>query len=1780
MPKTSEISKSNNPLKQNTKSGATHTSSSPQKQQSANKKTQKTDNPSVVMPMRGDSPETSDITYARFQNNDSSPSRRKFSAMLKGTAKKSPVANDAKVKSLPLTSQKENKKTVQSKSMKPFSNFREKLKKSSSASKETSSGKKGDTLSKSTGGHNLLKRTEIKKGPTLETKSKGTKDPKLAVEKSNSTSKMEKSPIDSHKNNKTDKSSDRSDSNKVSDTDTLQTETKLEKSDSFNITMVEYGLKREAGFASSATVGEAVYTNTTKPLDNKTNNSVWEEQSQSQTLPKDFVMSSWANFEDFDWDKCQETVSEDNTYECSDETSKTNSEDHDIETGNTDKNNESNEDPQSSKLDQEVIDITKNTDSIQDTVKDEKNDEESTTKEKPEDRKDEEKDPEKDNIEQAKPQSGDGSQASEATKVAQSGETSDRKSSLDIPSLPPKNLKEVMLNWVSFEDSQESQTVRRDKTEKDSNPGKGQNTKPDPEKAYENVWFSSGASVTPTPFDDECDEEFKVYASVKPFGDETNESSSFEMEDDPFAKIIEELVKSDTPGIEENRQASPDALMSEQRELVVCGPAEEVMQKPMRFDRIFKLDIAPPATHKPRGCTIEYDCSFIASSTVHWEFECHGVIPVMKHDFEYALCRFEIDYKGIAKINERCKVCIFSTPLKLSIEEFKQEIVNEIPVVEHPQLYSDVLVEPASEVLQVVEMSSPVWVDLEIPSLVHSHAVLVDVEPEVKERCFVSEINASLSEMVHSTIKTAMPVEKSNITEKEMIEDKNNESTFINSPIVEFTDEGRDFSDTTECHDNIQRPMSTEEESKVVIVDYSSLNEEEDFSIVNPKETDLETEVITFPNDNVENDHLVDIEAVEAIGIEAYGIKRFSPLKIIDDDISCNHEKVENVIIDGAMSYQHVDQQDKHQHLEENTTSFDISQKGVINKKGLDLLHALESVEEVELEAVAQELSLDSETNVTFVEPENINTCVEPRRIKFGGIETFKIEEVKVEDDDKIFEQDMEFIVSDGDTPSALQIPQILIHAPSDETLSQDEGKDITDGEELSTNQNYLQTNDDGDDDDDYTSDMEDIPVCSLAEEEMLRALMHASAEEATQEFIDVFVVFKNQYQLPERVQAKMKKVEREPFVHAFVEEEMIFTSLQYLGNEDNSEESGTTPEEHYAIERTKNPPHDREISMSASNCDISLLRVAAEEVSSVIHECVNDLETCELPEMAQSTETFEPEKLMIAELDTLDTIEVTSDIVDISIPNVSKQQEKEYNSNSEDHFIHGCIPISDNIQVDVDKTEDEKYIYSVKEEDILEYGCKPNVHVIPSQEAVLVSTKEHLNISLSEDVRISPMNFSISQVKGNPLESGRISGNQSMTTSVSSQAESLEGEATRDIVSVSNAAVLQYWAGVMKEKKRNICSFGMITDFELPEEAGVKGSASIPVPGGGYHMQTEKELNVSSRKGNELDESKIYFLSCSPDSVFDGIDFQLPVEEEEGDWLEDLEDFKGEEAFDSEFEFGEMELDFDSENSTVNKLSPEIKCKHGRRRLEANALINEAAVLKISPEKEVGLVEDQFPKEGGWFMDGIRHTTKGLYNLFFYGQTPGDKNAEENPMAQVDVGKDVAGEVSRQSESQELTERTHGSRKMDLHQTKGANIQNVSSPTSHGSRNMTDTGTKPKSHMASQDVSVLDPETKYSHKANDSIEHAGSSHDAAVRKDPKYEDINAEEEQNIIFLAHLAGVSPKEESNRAALQLLLTKVLQVQLLLCVLQSDECYAFYCKTCRFVDSNHISNTFCA
>lgn len=1753
MPKSSEMPKSNNPLKQNTKSGANHTSSNPQRQQSASKKTQKTDNPSVAMPMRGDSPETSDITYARFQNNDSSPSRRKFSAMLKGTAKKTPVPNDVKVKSLPLTSPKENKKTIQSKSTKPFSNFREKLKKSSSTSKENSSSKKDDPLSRNTGGHNVIGKTDVKKGTKSESAasskvSKGKMDQRLVVEKSKITSKREKSSIVSQKNNKTDKSS--ADSKKVHDTGILQTEPKLEKSDSFNVTMAEYGLKREAVFSSSSAVEESVCADIAQPLTEETNNSVWEEQSQSQTLPKDFVMSSWAKFEDFDWDKCQGTVSqsisEGDIYECFNVTLKASKEVNDI----TETDNEGSD---SRKLDQEVIDSTRNTDIKQDTGRDKKIVEESTTKEKTDAIEENDKGLENANAEQAKPQPDDGSQESEATKVVLSVENSERKSSLDVPSLPPKKLKEVMLNWVSFEDSQESQTVGREKEEKKDNVEMEQSTKLDSEEAYENVWFSSGPCDTPTPFDDECDEEFKVYASVKPFGDDTNESSSFEMEGDPFAKIIEELVK-DTPSSEEKGQLSPATVLSEQRNFIVCGPAEEVMQKPMRFDRIFKLDIAPPATHKPKSCTIECNCSFIASSTMHWELESNGVIPVMKHDFEYALCRFEIDYKGYAKVNERCRVYMFSTPLKLQIEEFKQESVNEIPVLEHQCTSSNMLVEPASEVFEAVEMSAPVWIDLEVPTLMHSHAVLLDVEAELHQKYSVSKIEVSLSEMVNSTIMTAIPGEKGTVTEKEIEVDETNESAIINSPVEEFI--VRDFSDIAVCLDD-QIFSSTEEEIRI---DYTPLHEDREFSIVNPKETDLETEFITFPNDkNVDNYQPVDFIAVEAIDSRDNKVKIGSPLKTIDDQI------VENVNEGDAESCQQGKKEDKDMHLEENRSSFNISQKGVKNKKGLDLLHALESVEEVELEAVAQELSLESETNVTFVEPGNISTFVEPGKIKFGGIDTFKIEEVKVEDD-KIFEKDMEFIVSDGDAPSALKIPQILIHAPSDETLSQDEGKDVINEEEILTDQNYLQTNDD-DDDDDYTSDMEDIPVCSLAEEEMLRALMHASAEEATQEFIDVFVVFKNQYQLPERVQAKMKKVEKEPFIHAIVEEEMTFVSLQYLEVEDNFEQSGTIPENH----------------ISVSDSDVLLLRVAAEEVCSVTHEFINDLQAYELPEVVQSTETFEPEKLMIAEEDNMDAIEVTSDIVDITVPLVSKLQEMEYRSSNEDNFIHGCNPICDNIQSDVDNAKEEKYVYSVEKEDIQELACEPKVYVIPSKEALLMRTKENSTFSLSEDVRISAMNLNTSQVKGNTNVSGRLSGNQSMSTSVSSQAESVEGEGARDIVSVSNAAVLQYWAGVMKEKKRNICTFGMITDFELPEESGLKGSGSIPIPEGGYHMQVEKEVKELSRKGNDLDESKIYFLSCSPDSAFDGIDFQLPVEEEEGDWLEDLEDFKGEEAFDSEFEFGEMELESDSENSTINKLSPEMKSKHGKRRLEANTLISEAAVLKMSPEKEVGLVENQFPKEGGWFMDGIRHTTKGLYNLFFYGQTPGDKNAEENPMAQMDVGKDVTGEVSRQSESQELTNRTQRSRKVDSHETKGANIQNLSSATSHDGWNLTNTGTRPKSHMASQDVSVLGPEIRecFSHKSDDSTEHTVSSHDAVSRVDDKYENINAdlssdtsEEEQNLIFLAHLAGVSPKEESNRAALHLLLTKVLQVQLLLCVLQSDECYAFYCKTCRFVDSSHI------
>ena len=57
-------------------------------------------------------------------------------------------------------------------------------------------------------------------------------------------------------------------------------------------------------------------------------------------------------------------------------------------------------------------------------------------------------------------------------------------------------------------------------------------------------------------------------------------------------------------------------------------------------------------------------------------------------------------------------------------------------------------------------------------------------------------------------------------------------------------------------------------------------------------------------------------------------------------------------------------------------------------------------------------------------------------------------------------------------------------------------------------------------------SDIEDIPVGSLAEEEMLRALMFAYAEESAQDFIDVFVMNKRECVLPERIQCKWKRVE------------------------------------------------------------------------------------------------------------------------------------------------------------------------------------------------------------------------------------------------------------------------------------------------------------------------------------------------------------------------------------------------------------------------------------------------------------------------------------------------------------------------------------------------------------------------------------------------------------------------------------------------------------------------------
>ena len=57
----------------------------------------------------------------------------------------------------------------------------------------------------------------------------------------------------------------------------------------------------------------------------------------------------------------------------------------------------------------------------------------------------------------------------------------------------------------------------------------------------------------------------------------------------------------------------------------------------------------------------------------------------------------------------------------------------------------------------------------------------------------------------------------------------------------------------------------------------------------------------------------------------------------------------------------------------------------------------------------------------------------------------------------------------------------------------------------------------------DYESDVEGIPICSLAEENMLRALMLASAEESSvQDFIEQFVVNKKECVLPERIQCRV----------------------------------------------------------------------------------------------------------------------------------------------------------------------------------------------------------------------------------------------------------------------------------------------------------------------------------------------------------------------------------------------------------------------------------------------------------------------------------------------------------------------------------------------------------------------------------------------------------------------------------------------------------------------------------
>lgn len=1848
---------------------------SPQRLPGAGQVTREAEHQSHVTRLRSDTPETSSITYARFKNKDHSvsPSRRKVKPQLKSEHNKNLVISSNKSsKSLSLP-QQGKKEPVKSKSSKTFSNLKEKFKHESSLSKQKSSKDTPESVLKriqhsSFSGKAVNKNVNLKTDASVAEISKPTKSANTKSTPAKTPSKEKQSSFLSRNKITTTLSNKAAVPHKLNNYATLPREGK------YNATKKEVATKKSqkpveatkqdsaiedkenptevtptpSSTDNSSVVEEKLRDNCQQPKNEREGTYVWEDHAQ--TLPKDFVISPWAKFEDIDWSEihgimttetpvvsdCQNVSKQSNATEKENETS--NVIGGRVNSGYYDKDDILNT-PKTGTINSDTG-ITCTEVTFKDAHTDLKTEQkisvsdasEGTTSDGTRETNDHQLDfeNEKDDDENCKPkefssdiiqtedrnfpqQSTDIADKAEGKKIQdkQSSSTcttnvqSIEESKINVLPLPPRKLREAMKTWVCFEEA--SHRVNRTTQQGEDSvvelcSSNWNKKEMDNDNIYENVWFGSESDPDAPFHDDECDEEFKVYASVKPFGDE-DISSSFDTEDDPFAKATEEPVYK-VLFDNESSNSDPSTAVDWETVLVTRGPPEEVVQKPMRFDRIFKLDVPVSDYQNAKSLWQDLEYRTVGTSSVVCN-QCEGceIIPVLEHNFEYALCRFEVDYKGIAHFySKKIKLCHFSAPLPENYEKYPQLWVCELSPVEYPLLCPQYMTEPIPETFLASHFSMVAFQNTGLPALINVD--VEEVEADLVDKCDVQETSVSTCTSVDVTnfFCQELPIKNgpsSSSESRQLIE--NDELNSFDSQLLHHQTVEVVNSDSNVCSENSRTFGECTEEAEAISIDEVATV----LSLVTAENSTTQNLSQERSSEHVDNITVKNIAQEDISSFESNHVHSFAPLKKDVQygekgeascvDVSDESEKALRLQFGekgeiSNVSLSNDDFEKYHMDISEQNMSPTI--EDVKSTHDFMIMYALESLEEIKLEHVSQEAVTDPFINscVTFMDPLLVASSTSPMLVSYDEGMDSPARKSRNSEDDELSKLDV----------SKLDIPEILVHAPSEEVLTETDDNFLM--EDLKISHEYDCPNNDNDqlealenNDEFYcSSDMEDIPVCSLAEEEMLRALMYASAEEATQEFIDVFVMSNNHSQLPERVQAKAKKIEKHPLMLPVVKEEITysFTDCDYGSSDENhslDDETGEAANEDskkldvFCQGKEIFPTEVTEANQFVFTAAINVLSLDPSEIE-------YDLEALDIPSEVFAEENYEPETLKYADYENCNLYDIHAQPLNtLQSPHV---HEPDAQPDTEESVIDqlGKTMMQEFFEI----TSSEKSLIQAR--DVLHskntegegcmnikaenYGIASSCETstfkdsCPSSGYLLSNinkeTPEHSSVDIGQlivqvvDANDQPLSDSSpTNLSGFLRCSAPLQTSQPATSSLYSRAGSVESRCSSlggDVISISNAAVLQYWAGVMRER-RNYGSFGGIADFPLPEEKGIKTTASIPIPAGGFHTKDSKDITNLFKVDNDLEESFVYFLSCTPDSVFDGDDFQLPVEEEEDDWLQELEDIKEEEeAFDSEFGFGELELDLDDAGHPWGKLSPKAE---DRKQYQGKMLKSDtrrkrhASPVENLCETELRQVENDVPNQGGW-MDGLKHTTQGLYNLFFYGQTPGVQTAEQNAVTEVlavSEGKKMTDDDIQHVDSQALNN------KVEVHASHEKHQDDMSELSSHtvsgGARTKTTSYsvTTSISSCAIEDDKKLQSACDESGKLADFLpaKVATKTNTSRLHSATSSTWTASQEERNALFMAQVAGISLLEESNRAALHLLLTQVLKLCCFKCVL---------------------------